>query len=422
MTGTTTGAVAAGHSPDGGGPPRAGRRIVAALAVSQTVGYGVLSYAFAVLLTPMQQALHTGPPAVTGALTVSLLAAAVAAVPVGRWLDRHGGRALMVTGSILATLLVVAWSQVRTLTQLYLVWTAIGIVSAAVLYEAAFAVVVTWFPPNRRAAALLAVTVVAGFASSIFLPLTGALLETYGWRTALLILAAIHGATTIPLHLLVRRPPVAHPTTARATPRGSRVVRVALRDRGYRLLAVVFVAHAAGVAIISVHLVAYLRDLGHPATFAATVAGLLGILSVTGRLATTGAGRRFATHHVTAAVFAIQGAGALTLVVAGRSIAGAVTAALAFGLGFGVATIARPTILADRYGTTGYATIAAVLAVPLTIAKATAPLGASLIRATTGSYTPVGYTVVATCMIAAAGLTALRPARERHDASAPARP
>ena len=57
------------------------------------------------------------------------LAGAVAAVPVGRWLDRHGGRALMTGGSILATLLVVAWSQVRTVGQLYAVWLALGVVS-----------------------------------------------------------------------------------------------------------------------------------------------------------------------------------------------------------------------------------------------------------------------------------------------------
>jgi MFS family permease len=398
--------------------------MVAALAVSQTVGYGVLSYAFAVLLTPMQDALRTGPVAVTGALTASLLAAAVAAVPVGRWLDRHGGRALMTWGSGLATVLVVAWSQVRTVAQLYAVFVALGVVGAAVLYEAAFAVLVPWFPPRRRAGALLAVTVVAGFASSIFLPLTGALVEAYGWRAALLILAGVHGVVTVPLHLLVRRPP--RPVTSTparpdqrpvrfARRRGParpdrRTVSAALRDPGYRLLATVFVAQATGVAIVSVHLVAYLRDLGHPATFAATVAGLLGVLSVTGRLLTTGATRRFAAHHVAAAVFALQAGGAVTLVVAGRTTAGAVVAVLGLGLGFGVATIARPTILADRYGTTGYATIAAVLSVPLTLAKAGAPLAASLIRGHTGSYTAVGVTIAAACLVAAVGLAVL-PAR-----------
>lgn len=48
--------------------------IVAALAVTQTIGYGVLYYAFAVLLQPMAADLHTSATAVTGALTASVLA------------------------------------------------------------------------------------------------------------------------------------------------------------------------------------------------------------------------------------------------------------------------------------------------------------------------------------------------------------
>jgi hypothetical protein len=52
--------------------------MVAALAVTATVGYGVLTYAFAVLLVPMQEALGADRTVITGAQTVSLLAAALA--------------------------------------------------------------------------------------------------------------------------------------------------------------------------------------------------------------------------------------------------------------------------------------------------------------------------------------------------------
>ena len=62
---------------------------------------------------------------------------------------------------------------------------------------------------------------------------------------------------------------------------------------------------------------------------------------------------------VTAVVFAIQAVGILALPHLGRSTAGAAACVIAFGLGFGVATIARPAIIAARYGTARYATIAA---------------------------------------------------------------
>ncbi len=367
-----------------------GWRIVAALAVTQTVGYGVLYYAFAVLLQPMAVALHASTTAVTGALTASVLAGAVMAVPVGRWLDRHGGRALMTAGSVAATALVLAWSRVHTVAQLYAVLIGIGMCAAMVLYEPALAVVVSWFDPERRGRAVLAVIVVAGFASTIFMPLTGVLVDRYGWRTALLLLAVLHGMVTVPLHALaVRRPP--RPASAARHPsQGDRdkVVRAAVRDGRFWWLAVAFVAHGAAMSAMTVHLVGLLVHKGHSATFAATVAGLLGVLSVTGRLLLTGAQRRLRLPVVVAVVFAVQAAAAVSLPIVGGSRIGAALAVVAFGLGFGVASLVKPALLADRYGTTAYGTIAGILSTPITLAKATAPLAAASLLAASG-YPPV---------------------------------
>ena len=88
--------------------------MVAALVVSQTVGYGALYYAFAVLLVPIAADLHVSTTAVTGAFTAATLAGAATAVPVGRWLDRHGGRGLMTAGSVIATVLLLLAGQVAS--------------------------------------------------------------------------------------------------------------------------------------------------------------------------------------------------------------------------------------------------------------------------------------------------------------------
>lgn len=47
----------------------------------------------------------------------------------------------------------------------------------------------------------------------------------------------------------------------------------------------------AATSTMTVHIVGYLASRGHPATFAASTAGLLGVLSVTGRLLLTAARR-----------------------------------------------------------------------------------------------------------------------------------
>ena len=380
--------------------------IVAAFAVTQTVGYGCLYYAFAVLLHPIAADLHTSTATVTGALTTAVLAWAAMAVPVGRWLDRHGGRALMTTGSTAGALLLVGWSQVQALWQLYAVFAALGTAMAMALYEPATAVIVAWFDPDRRAGALLGMIVVAGFASTIFMPLTGQLEHRYGWRTTLLVLAALYAAVAIPLHaLVVRRPDHGAATLERSAPDTRRAaVRAAVRDARFWCLAVAFVAHGAAMSAMTVHLVGFLVSAGHPATFAATVAGLLGVLSVTGRLLLTAARRRFRLHIVVAAVFATQAAAAISLPFAGHTRAGAVIAVTGFGIGFGVASLATPSLLADRYGTTAYASIAGTLATPVTLAKAAAPLAAAALYTAAGGYTPVLVTIGGASLVAVAGI------------------
>ncbi|MEV0391090.1 MFS transporter [Nonomuraea sp. NPDC050643] len=384
-----------------------GWRVVVALAITQTVGWGVLYYAFAVFLGPLQRDLHASASQVTGAFTLAVLITGLAAPLVGRLLDRYGGRGLMTAGSVAGTLAMLAWSRVADVPSLYLVLAAIGVASALALYEPAFAVVVAWFDPERRANALLAVTLVAGFASTIFLPLTGLFVERYGWRTASVLLAVIFGVTTIPLHaFFVRRPLRADPVEQASDEKEAELdhvtLRQAARGRAFWLLAVAFVAHSAAIAIMAVHLLAYLVELGHSPTFAAAVTGLLGVLSVTGRLVATGLQRRFRPAAVTASVFALQAVAVAVLPPVGGSAAGAIACVIAFGIGFGVGTIARPLLIAERYGAHAYATIAGTLALPIILAKALGPLGAAILSQGPGY--PAVMLVVAACSVVASAL------------------
>jgi predicted MFS family arabinose efflux permease len=380
--------------------PKSPMWMIGALSITQTAGYGVLYYAFSVFIPPMSRDLHAGVAQLTGAITLAVLVSGVAAPLIGRWLDRHGGRGLMTLGSVLGGLAVLAWSQVRSVAQLYLVCGVLGVASAMVLYEAAFAVIVAWFDATRRSRALLAVTVVAGFASSIFLPLTGFLVDLYGWRQALVILAVGYALTSVPLHALAVRSRAAPPHVNRRE-----IVGSALRERPFWLLAAAFLTQTGAVAVMGVLLVTYLIALGHAPVFAAGVAGLLGVLSVTGRLVTTGLQGRWSVALITAVMFGVQGLAAVLLPLIGRSTAGAVAGVVLFGLGFGVGTIARPALLADRYGTGAYASLSGALALPITVAKAVAPLLAAGIAQFAG-YPAVMGAVAAACALGALSLIA----------------
>ncbi|WP_236648174.1 hypothetical protein [Micromonospora sicca] len=75
---------------------------------------------------------------------------------------------------------------------------------------------------------------------------------------------------------------------------------------------------------------------------------------------------------IVAAVFATQAVAVLAMPLLAATRTGAIVSVVGFGIGFGITSLATPALLADRYGTTAYATIAGRLAAPVTIAKATA--------------------------------------------------
>ncbi len=393
---------------------RRGWRLVATLAVTETTAYGVLAYAFGVFLVSMQQELGWSRTALTGAYSLAIIVSGLAAIPVGRWLDHHGARALMTTGAAAASLLVLAWAQVSNLAVFYAIWVGIGLTMAAVLYEPAFAVIATWYrDAAQRTRALLGLTVIAGFASVIYVPLAGWLVQTQGWRQALVVLAALLAVLTVLPNATLpgRRPDQLDrprhdqgtmPTTVEE-PVGV-PLRRALGDQALWWLVAALVAATLATTTVTVHLVAYLREQHYSAAFAATWTGLLGAGSVGGRILVTMLGRRWPLAAATAAIFAGQ-ALAIVVLLGLPGPAGVVGFVALFGLGVGLISLARAALVADLYGVAAYASINGVLALPLTLARAAAPVAAAALHTVTGSYRLVLVAVAFCSLIASLAMT-----------------
>lgn len=385
--------------------PYYGWVLVVTLAVTETTSWGILYYAFTVFLAPMQAEFGWSRAAITGAFSLALLVSGLAGVPAGRWLDRHGPRLLMTAGSCAAALLLLAWAAVPSLATFYLVFAGLGVTMAAVLYEPAFVVVATWFR-RRRGRALTVLTFIAGFASVIYIPLAGWLVQAQGWRGALVTLALILAVGTIPLHALVlrRRPsdlglqPDGDPASdgpaqssvlgPQPSPERSVGVRAALHGAAFWLLTAAFFLNALGVGVVFVHLVPYLTDRGYPAEVAATATGLVGVMALPGRLVLTPLGDRLPRSLVTAFIFLLQTLSLLALLLVGGTAGVAVFVAL-FGAGFGAVTPARAALVAEYYGPAHYGAITGLMAFFLTGARALAPVGAGVVYDAAGGYQPV---------------------------------
>lgn len=373
--------------------------ITGTLSVTETVSWGILYYAFSALLVPMHDAGFTTAQ-LTGAFSTALLISGVAGVAVGRHLGRRSPRALMTAGSGAAALLVVAWSQVHSVAALFLVWAGIGLAMSAVLYEPAFVVLAKWFPePSRRRRAMTAMTLVAALASFVFLPLTEALVDAHGWRDALLVLAAILAVATVPAHALVlRKAPEVTARPSSPTDR-SQEAAVVLRSSSFWLLWVAFfLSTFCGIAV-TVHAIAYLIDQGHGAAFAAWAAGLIGISQIPGRLLFVPLNGRLSQAASIALVFILVAVG-IALLATVHDDTAVLVALVVLGMGNGMSTLLRATVLADRYGPGAYGSIAGVAAFATTAARAAAPVAAAVLIAAT-SYHATLWILAAGALVAA---------------------
>ncbi|WP_232839661.1 MULTISPECIES: MFS transporter [Nocardia] len=351
------------------------RRLVAIFAITQTVGYGTMVQAITVLLVPMSETLDVSRTAVTGAATISTLVGALAAVPVGTLLDRYGGRALMTTGSAIGVVAVVLWSQAETLAHLYLAFTLIGLALAMSTYEAAFAVLVVATAPAHRDRAIIAVAMICGLATSFSFFITSWLEGHLGWRATVLTLAATLALIAVPAHL--RAVPSTATHTDRVARRSGVPVGNALRDRDFWLLVIAFVAQAGSTSAFLLMMVTYFHDIGHSATTAAALPIAVGVAQVFSRLALAALARRYGMTRVTIVSFTVQGLGLVLLPLMGTSLPLTLACVVAFGLGYGVSVVARPSIIADTFGVPRFASILAVMTVPLALSRAGTPLAAA---------------------------------------------
>ena len=375
-------------------PPTRPRGLLPGLAVTETVSWGICFYGFAVLLPPMERDLGWSRATLVGAFTIAVIVSGFAAFPVGRWLDRGSARLLMTGGSVIATVGVLAWSQSRTVPAFYGSWLLIGIAMGLVLYEPAQVVLIKQFG-HRATWAITTLTLVAGFASTIFQPTIAVLQDTRGWRSALTICAVALGLVTITIHALVLPGRPHHSAThvvavteiADAGPPPKTVGDPAMLG-----LTVAFTLSIGAMSAAIVHLIPYLTDHGWTDLHAAVAAGLIGATQDAAR----GVFGLFAERVVPARLallVLLVPVGGIVLLATSNGAATAWIAVALLGIGQGTTTLLRPLV---------YGRGAAQSAAWSTVARAVAPLLLAGAAGLGPEGYPIGFAVFAIMGIAGA--------------------
>ncbi|MHA7885911.1 MFS transporter [Roseicyclus sp.] len=351
---------------------------ILAFMLSQTLIWAAIFYSFPALVLHWQAEFDWSATATMGAFSLALAVQGLAAPHMGRLIDRGAAPRTMSLGAAGALVGLAALTQVAALWQFYAVWAWLGLMMAATLYDAAFSMV-TRARGARARADITAITLAAGFASTLAYPLTAAVTATGGWRMAVWVLAALVLALVLPLHRLAAARLEAE-ARARdpASVAGAPATRAMARP-GFWPLGLGFALTALGAAVLLTNLLPIMDALGVPEGLAILAASTIGPAQVAGRIILTVAGARAAARAVTLGAFLFISAGALAMGAASALPALTLVFAVALGIGNGVISILRPVVIREVMGEAGFGESAGAVARLSLFAFAIAPgLGAIL--------------------------------------------
>ena len=139
-------------------------------------------------------------------------------------------------------------------------------------------------PPERRGIALGAGTAAGSFGQFLFAPFGVALIDNFGWQTALMVFAALM-LLIVPLSLALATPPAAPANVPAADQQSFKTALAeAFGHRSYVLLVLGFFTCGFQLAFITVHLPAYLVDRGLSASIGGWVIAAIGLFNIVGSL------------------------------------------------------------------------------------------------------------------------------------------
>lgn len=379
------------------------------LGIGQIISWGTLYYSFPLIAEPMSRDLGLTKPEVYGAATTGLLIASFTAYPIGAMIDRGQGRAVMTLGSALAGLLLLAWSQIEGLWALYPLLAGIGLAQAMTLYEPAFAVIARRYGAEARRG-ITTLTLWGGFASTVFVPLIQFLLNHLDWRETLTALGLINLGLCVILHFVVidTRADVQSPEPSLMTDKeaplaGRRAVGWALQRRAFWGLLLAFTVYYATFSGLTFHLYPLLIEGGFDTWIVVGAMAIIGPAQVAGRSALWLFGSRLSVQTTGKVVVLALPIALLLLLLLPPAFASLAAFATLYGAANGIITIVRGIAVPEMLTREAYGAINSILAIPATIAKASAPLGVALLWAVAESYNIVLLTILASSILVITG-------------------
>jgi MFS family permease len=259
--------------------------IVFASSAMLAVAMGVMVNGISVFFIPLNEEFGWPRGSVSLVNVSGLVGLAVGGIVMGRIADRTTTKRISLFGATVLGLCLLVAAHIDALWQFYVVFFVAGFLGAGALFAPLIANVGNWFKTGAGLA--LGITAAGQALGQGGVPFGAAvLIAAFGWRDALTAMGTIAFVTLVPLALLIRQPPIlssgvlsggsgVEDPSPVALPTGVLVVWLSA--------AVVFCCTCMSVPLM--HLVPLIQDCGYSAEEAGSVAFVMMMIAILGRVA-----------------------------------------------------------------------------------------------------------------------------------------
>jgi MFS family permease len=380
-----------------------------------------------VFVSPMTAEFGWSRTAISGAVSLGGVLAAIAAPSLGRLLDREGARLVLCVAVLTTGLADLALSLTGSLTMFYVLFCVARMNFAGPFDLGIYGAVNSWFIARRSLAN--AIASVGQMTGLVVLPMIGSLaMLTGGWRAGWLAIGTtVLVVGFVPAFLLMVR----SPEDAGLVPDGARRIAAAtaasairpepvftraqaIRTKSFWLLTLFTLLAYPVQAGVSLHQAPFLIERGLSPPLAGSVVSYFSLMSGIGSFAFGVLPRRLTTRWklVLTGMLLCMGASLYQPV---HGVAAGYLAGTFFGLGVGGLLVMLPIAWADYFGRGNYGAIRGVALTGQVLAQASGPLLSGVLRDATGGYeTSLACFAVLSGLSMLAALLATPPDSVRH--------
>jgi len=364
------------------------RLVVVLLGATQIVGYGTLYYAYPILAPFIAAELGWREDAVFGVLSAALLVGCLMAPQAGRLADRIGAARMMTIGSVAASAAMLILALAPGPVGFFAGVIAVQLASNLVFYAAAFVVLVQAAGDGARLR-ITHLTLIAGFASTLFWPLTSNLAAHFTWREIYCGYAVLNLVVCAPAHaILARRAHHVQASAPQDTPAASTESGTikGKQRKIFVLLLVGFAVQGFVLSAILVHMVPTLESVGLGAS-ALLVAALFGPAQVASRFVNMIFGRNLGQIGLAIIAASMMPLSAIALASTAPWLPGAIAFVILFGFGSGLNSIVGGTLPLALFGAKGYGALLGWTTSARQFAGAFAPFALSAVATSSSTIT-----------------------------------